>query len=300
MVPIVKKTFGILIIILLTSWIYFTIHSTRSENDTVVLLPKHSIQPEFERHTVKDEGGLCKGDTNQVESTITPLSHDNHKWRLIWSDEFNQDCLDKSKWNIEEWPAEKNKELQYYSPQNVSVKADMLVLMSKNEPYKGRNYTSGAVHTQGKFDFLYGKAEIRAKLPAGQGVFPAFWMMADNQDTWLPEIDILEMLGHKPNEIWMVTHWLDTNNTLKSTSSTFVGPNFSEDFHLFSVEWTPNSITWFIDDVERFTTREFVPDEHMYLYINTAIGGNWPGSPDHTSEFPVKYEIDYVRVYQHE
>ena len=92
----------------------------------------------------------------------------------------------------------------------------LLKLISKNEKFKGRDYTSGAVHTKGKFDFLYGKAEMRAKLPAGQGIFPAFWMMTDKDDTWLPEIDIMEMLGHQPDKVWMVSHWLGNDGTLKS------------------------------------------------------------------------------------
>ena len=139
---------------------------------------------------------------------------------------------------------------------------------------------------------------MRAKLPAGQGVFPAFWMMTDKENTWLPEIDIMEMLGHQPDQVWMVSHWLGKDGKLKSVSDSFQGPDFSNDFHTFSIEWTPHSITWLVDDIERFSISKNIPSEKMYLYLNTAVGGNWPGSPDHTTVFPVTYEIDYVRVFK--
>lgn len=219
----------------------------------------------------------------------------NNTWKLIWHDEFN--CLDRNKWNIEDWAAEKNNELQYYSPTNVTIKNGLLQITSKKEQFKGKEYTSGALNTKGKFQLLYGKVEMRAKLPAGQGIFPAFWMMTDS-DNSLPEIDIMEMLGQKPTEIWMVTHWY--TNRLRSDSTSFIGPDFSQDFHTFGIEWTPEAITWFIDGIERFRTNKSIPSEPMYLYINTAIGGNWPKSPDTTTTFPVHYTVDYVRVYTQE
>jgi len=227
---------------------------------------------------------------------VSIFNHDG--WELVWHDEFEDSYLDLTKWNIEDWAAQKNNELQYYSPNNVIVKNGFLRLISKAEKYQGKNYTSGAVHTKNKFDFLYGKAEMRAKLPAGQGMFPAFWMMTDKEHTWLPEIDIMEMLGHLPNEVWMVAHWLGEDGALKSESTSFRGPDFSSDFHTFSVEWTPDSLTWFIDGAERFKTNTYIPSEKMYLYLNTAVGGNWPGYPDHTTIFPTIFEIDYVRVFK--
>ncbi len=219
-------------------------------------------------------------------------------WKIVWSDEFSGDCLDPSKWSAEDWPAEKNNELQYYTPSNVEVRDGQLILTSKQESYRGRAYTSGAVHTRGNFSFLYGKAEMRAKLPGGQGIFPAFWMMTDRKDTWLPEIDIMEMLGHQPDEVWMVSHWLDAAGSLSSASHSYRGPDFSKDFHLFSLEWTPDSLIWRIDGEEQFRVTEPIPKEPMYLYLNTAIGGNWPGPPDASTRFPATFEVDYVRVFQ--
>lgn len=279
---------------------------------SVVLLPiflsyffikteEHTLEPfkaQDTQNPIETDDGVCLNDDSAALLSGN-ISNSNQKgWELIWQDEFENHCLDFTIWQTENWAAEKNNELQYYSPDNVKVEKGVLKLLSKKELYKGRMYTSGAVHTKGKFNFLYGKAEMRAKLPAGQGMYPAFWLVTDQKDQWLPEINIMEMLGHEPTEIWMVLHWLGEDGTLKSDSSSFIGPDFSKDFHTYSIEWTPDSITWLIDDIERFKTNINIPKEKMYLYLNTAVGGDWPGSPDHTTVFPVSYEIDYVRVFK--
>ena len=219
-------------------------------------------------------------------------------WKLIWADEFDDIAVTLEKWTIEDLVANQNNELQYYSTNNVKVGTGLLTLIAKEESTHGRNFTSGAVHTKNTFNFLYGKVEMKAKLPSGQGIFPAFWMMTNKENTWLPEIDILEMLGNKPNEIWMVLHGLDENNMKKNVSQSYMGEDYSNTFHTFGLEWTPTQLTWLIDGEIRFETSEYIPHEEMYLYINTAIGGDWPGSPDNTTQFPTLFEIDYVRVYQ--
>lgn len=275
----------------LTNFDYFP---TVKDDKTIKPQNNATTQTVIETNISMDDGGDCEEEAVTFHESDTV----SDQWVLIWQDEFENNCLASNKWNIEDWSSEKNNELQYYSPSNVNVENGVLKLISKNEQYKGKDYTSGAVHTQGKFDFLYGKAEMRAKLPAGQGMFPAFWMMTDKENTWLPEIDIMEMLGHKPNQVWMVSHWLGEDGKLKSVSTSFQGPDFSQDFHTFGIEWTPQSIKWFIDDMERFSISRNIPGESMYLYLNTAVGGNWPGAPDHTTVFPVSFEIDYVRVYK--
>ena len=251
-----------------------------------------SLQQELQKDSL-----FCEEGVNNHDTVYTPESARNG-WSLIWQDEFNGHCLDPHKWNVEDWAAKKNNELQFYTPRNVYLKDGALRLLSQKETYDGRQYTSGAVHTKDKFDMLYGKVEMRAKLPAGQGIFPAFWMMTDKEQTWLPEIDIMEMLGHQPNEVWMVMHTLTDVGELRSQSFSHTGEDFSKDYHTFGIEWTPDSITWLIDHVERFQLTQHVPDEKMYLYLNTAIGGDWPGSPDQTTIFPAYYDIDYVRVFK--
>ncbi len=229
--------------------------------------------------------------------TITTTTSING-WELIWNDEFDQSPLNRNKWTAENWASEKNNELQFYKPDNIAIENGILKIESRKENFNGRLYTSGAMHTKDKFSFLYGKVEMRAKLPAGQGMFPAFWMMPNKDKKWLPEIDIMEMLGHEPDKIWMVLHWLDDNRRLSSLSDSYQGPNYSENFHKFGIEWDPDQIVWLIDDVERFRTETFIPNEEMYLYVNTAIGGDWPGNPDQTTRFPQNFEIDYIRVFQ--
>lgn len=236
---------------------------------------------------------------NKGVITKTAIStNKNKEWELVWEDNFDGLSINQEKWNMEDWAADKNNELQYYSPNNVEIKNGLLQIISREERYGGRNYTSGAIHSKNKFSFLYGKVEMRAKLPSGQGIFPAFWMMTNKDYTWLPEIDILEMLGHKPDEIWMVLHWMGDDRKLKSASSSYKGLDYSKGFHLFGIEWTPEYIAWFIDGEEKFRIDQNVPQEEMFLYLNTAIGGNWPGDPDQTTPFPTLFEVDYVRVYQ--
>jgi beta-glucanase (GH16 family) len=289
----------ILVVLLTTVVLVFFLFSSdyAKEKDEQPMKPlsESNSQGATEIGTTNQDDIDCQDQPLVPEGSSTP-SHDG--WELVWRDEFDNNCLDQRNWNVEDWAAEKNNELQYYYPKNVVVEDGVLKLISKNEKYRGKDYTSGAIHSKGKFDFLYGKAEMRAKLPAGQGIFPAFWMMTDKENTWLPEIDIMEMLGHQPDEVWMVSHWLGTDGNLKSLSNTFKGPDFSKCFHTFSIEWTPNSLTWLIDGVERFKTDRQIPSEKMYLYLNTAVGGNWPGSPDQSTIFPVTYEIDYVRVFR--
>lgn len=288
-----KKFIKITFIITVLSLVLFPIYLNDSSNKT----DNQKLYEEIPKPiptTIQNNEDNCSKDA----PTFYGQDSTEDGWELIWKDKFDNNCLDLSKWNTEDWAAEKNNELQYYSPNNVKVEEGVLKLISKKERYKGREYTSGAVHTKGKFDFLYGKVEMRAKLPAGQGIFPAFWMITDNEDTWLPEIDILEMLGHQPGEIWMVSHWLGEDGKLKSDFSSFKGQDFSKDFHTYSIEWTPDSITWFIDGVERFKSTKYIPSEKMYLYLNTAVGGKWPGPPDETTVFPAIYEIDYVKVFK--
>ncbi|ENH96216.1 glycoside hydrolase family protein [Gracilibacillus halophilus YIM-C55.5] len=235
---------------------------------------------------------------HMIKQRKIQTAYQEEDWSLVWHDEFSQDALNPNHWNTEQWASEKNQELQYYHPKNVAVTDGKLQIISKKENDNGRKYTSGAIHSKDLVHFQYGKVEMRAKLPTGKGVFPAFWMMPNKEDTWLPEIDIVEMLGDEPEKVWMTQHWLDEEETLRSRSDTYVGDNFSKDYHTFGIEWTPHEIKWFIDGEEQFYSHTSVPSESMYLYINTAIGGEWPGRPDATTRFPQTFSVDYVRIYQ--
>jgi beta-glucanase (GH16 family) len=232
---------------------------------------------------------------------VPPAAVDKTKeedgWNLVWNDEFHSETS-LIKWNPQNWPSEKNGEWQYYLPENIDVRDDLLVISSRKEPYKGRSYTSGAVTTENKFEFTYGKIEIRAKLPKGKGIFPAFWLVNSDED-WLPEIDIMENIGQNPKDLYFVVHWKDENGKQRRDYSQLTSEtDFSEGFHVYGLIWEPGKIVWTVDGKPVFKTEKYSPDTPLYLYLNTAVGGNWPGPPDPQGDYPKELLIDYVRVYQ--
>jgi hypothetical protein len=145
----------------------------------------------------------------------------------------------------------------------------------------------------------YGYFEARLKVLAGQGMWPAFWLLGKVSAPGVNEIDIHEILGQTPSTVYMTVHWgADYNSGHKSDGSSWQGPDFSADYHVFGLEWNLDSIIWTIDGVERKRhTGDGVPQVEMYIILNLAIGGTWPGSPDSTTPFPGLYQIDYVRAY---
>ncbi|TYR94314.1 glycoside hydrolase family 16 protein [Rossellomorea vietnamensis] len=221
-------------------------------------------------------------------------------WSLVWSDEFEEPQHLNNLWKLQDWPSFKNNELQYYSPKNVFIQDGMMVLTTKRERFKGKEYTSGAVTTEDIFEFTYGKIEIRAKIPKGKGMFPAFWLVNSHDGSWLPEIDIMENIGQNPNEIFQVVHWMDEEDGQKMDHYQYTSEDteFSAGFHNYGLVWEKDKITWTLDGEKIFETEKFSPDSPLYLYLNTAVGGNWPGDPDPEETFPKEMMIDYVRVYQ--
>lgn len=214
----------------------------------------------------------------------------------MWNDEFDGDALDARKWNVEDAALVKNHEAQYYSPQNVFVQDGFLTLRSERRTMGGRPFTSGHVDTRGKFARVYGRFEVRAKLPKGQGVWPAHWMMPDD-NKWPPEIDIMELLGHDPSRAHFHNHFVHESGGARNKGNSFRGPDFSKDFHVFAVEWEKNEIRWYVDGDLKFRTKEYVPRVPFRIILNTAVGGDWPGYPTKNTPFPVEHIIDYVRVY---
>ena len=240
---------------------------------------------------------ICEAVTDFLETFSYPTENPD-QWTLIWNDEFHdKDSLEN--WDLQDWASFKLNEWQYYTPENVKVNNDILIIESKKERFKGREFTSGAITTENKFEFTYGKIEVKAKLPRGQGVFPAIWLVNSKNDDWLPEIDIMENLGQKPDELWFVVHWKDSNG--KKMRDYFhykeSGSDFSKDFHVYGVIWEEDKISWTVDGAPVFETVQFSPDKPLFLYINTAIGGEWPGNPDPLDEYPKELLIDYVRIY---
>ncbi|MCG2711176.1 MAG: family 16 glycosylhydrolase [Candidatus Omnitrophica bacterium] len=236
--------------------------------------------------------------TNSCFAASPTVPAKQQGWYLTWHDEFEGNRLDESKWRIEDAAFAKNNELQYYTPEDVFIRDGMLVLRSRKNVIGGCEYSSGLVETRGKFAQQYGRVEIRAQLPKGKGVWPAHWMLPASCQ-WPPEIDIMEVLGHQPHVMYMTVHW-GTWQDRKKKGSLFIGPDFSNDFHEFAIEWDNDSITWFVDGTKRLEISEYVPHEPFYIILNTAIGGDWPGKPNRRTLFPQYHNIDYVRVYAKE
>ncbi len=237
-------------------------------------------------------------------------------WDLIFQDEFSGAEVNTDKWNIEDVPSPRNNELQWYKPDDVYIEDGNLVLRSQERDFtytsegqeRTLNYTSGSVTTLGKFHMLYGKAEVRAKLPTGRGIWPAIWLNSAN--SWPPEFDILEVLGHEPNVLHTNNHWgLWPDNGQAGADYTGL-IDYSEDYHVYGFEWDPGAIRWYLDGemIRTYTNDgklykngkafDAIGNTQMYLYLNTAVGGDWPGDPDETTVFPQYYLIDYVRVYE--
>ena len=246
-------------------------------------------------------------------------------WSLVWYDEFNGTSLNTSDWNYDigtgcpslcGWG---NNELQYYRSENVSVSDGNLIITAKAEAFGGRSFTSGKIHTRNKQSFLYGRMEMRAKIPTGGGMWPAFWMMPqdDVYGGWAAsgEIDIMEA-ANETTSISGTIHYGGAypSNTYSGNSYSAGGTNFADDFHTYAIEWEPDEIRWYVDGIlystktsaEWFTnTAPGNPqapfDQAFYLILNAAVGGNYTGCTSSgciTAVLPQEYLVDYVRVYQ--
>ena len=232
----------------------------------------------------------------------SPRSSLPREWQLTFTEEFSNPVLDPTKWNRKDpWGMVRNQELQAYVPDAFEIADGVLKIRGDRRVafYDGaeREFTSGMLTTYQKFSQRFGRFEIRCKVPAGRGLWPAFWLLPEPLG-WPPEIDVLEVLGHEPDEVHMTHHWLKSAEETDSHGKEWSGPDFSEDFHIFAVEWSPESISWEIDGVERFRSKKHIPDAPMYLLINLAIGGTWPGAPDAATPFPCYFEVDFVRAYR--
>ena len=242
---------------------------------------------------------------------------------LVWEDNFDGTAVDPLKWEFENgngcqygqnlcgWG---NNELQYYRAGNTVVANGELTITAKQENYGGANYTSSKLRTKGLAEWTYGRFEMRAKLPTGQGIWPAFWMLPTNSPygSWARsgEIDIMEITGDQPDKIVGTIHYHDNwpDNWSNGHNRTLTPPGTAHnDFHVYAVEWEADEIRWYVDGNLYHTVTWWdsvgnpfpAPfDVDFHLILNLAVGGNWPGDPDGSTVFPQEYVIDYVRVYQ--
>jgi len=227
-----------------------------------------------------------------LEPSCSNNTESSREWQLVWEDHFNGTSLEQKTWNVISAKPFANNELQTYREENVSI-ADGFMQIQSN--YADKTYFSGAVTTDNKKLLQYGKLEIRAKLPYGKGIFPAIWLKPSSGDV-LPEIDIVEFLGHEPDSLWHVFHY-EKDGQKEAYPYNYKATSFIDDFHVFSIEWSRQHIRWFVDGIETFAVDSHIPACKMYLYINTAVGGDWPGDPDRQTIFPQTFLIDYVKYF---
>ena len=234
--------------------------------------------------------------------------------KLVWQDEFDGEVIDREKWGYEIGYI-RNNELQGYTDrlENARLENSMLVIEGRKEMFENFDYTSASVNTKGHFGFKYGKLEMRAKLPKGQGIWPAFWTLGINIDDigWprCGEIDVMEMVGGTAGGehiSYATVHYPDEDGNHKSQGGgkyELEKGLLSDDFHIYSVDWNEKTISWEVDGNLFFTANiEEIACFHKehYILLNLAIGGGWPGSPNEETAFPQKYLIDWVRVYKAE
>lgn len=233
---------------------------------------------------------------------------------MIWSDEFAGEELNEDYWTFETGNGQNgwgNNELQYYRQDNTLLREGYLVIEAREENFAGFNYTSSRLITLNKFDFQYGRIDIRAVLPEGQGLWPALWMLGTSiQQVGWPacgEIDIMEMIGGGPGRddtVHGTLHWSQNGeHVFTGDGITITGDNFQDAFHVFSIRWDAQQVRWYIDDQLFHSIDITDPEmsefhEPFFFIFNVAVGGNWPGSPDGSTVFPQRMIVDYVRVFQ--
>ncbi len=245
----------------------------------------------------------------------SPLEYEGYN--LVWQDEFEGSAINPDNWvfetgngcpNLCGWG---NNEWQYYRQENAWIDQDenVLTIEARRENVGDSQYTSTRMKTQGKKSFKYGRIDIRALLPKGQGIWPALWMLGDDITSvgWpkCGEIDIMEMIGgsDRENTTHGTLHWDNNGHNYTGGSYTLSSGTFGSEYHVFTILWDENSIQWLVNDVP-FHEIDITPShmtefhQEFFLLFNVAVGGNWPGYPDQTTVFPQQMKVDYVRVFQ--
>jgi beta-glucanase (GH16 family) len=228
-----------------------------------------------------------------------PLEYLECQWNSIFlEDNFSEDLLDLGKWQpYPHWGRvdPKGEEEQFYHDDAFEFKDGILRIRADKQNLGGKNYTSGLIQALPSYAFTHGCLEVRLRVPKGKGFWTSVWLYPLSNE-WPPEIDIIESLGHESEIAYLSHHWKSPTGEHETYTESFIGQDFSDDFHTFTVNWSSKRIIWFIDEIERHRTETGVPQEPMFLIINLAVGGDWPGSPDETTSFPSYMEIDYVRI----
>lgn len=273
-------------------------------------------------------GGSSQSNVNIDDPTLVIADNDavspGDTLTLVWQDEFDAASLDPETWFFETGdgteygiPGWGNNELQYYLPDNARLEGGMLKIEAREESVATFDYTSARINTRDRFAFRYGRIEARMRLPGGQGLWPAFWLLPQDSPygTWAAsgEIDIMEAVnlgGSGGNDVHGTIHYGGEWPANQSSSMAYLVPaNAQEEFHTYAIEWDSGEIRWYVDDVmyamrnSWSSTGGAFPapfDQPFYILFNVAVGGNWPGPPNAGTAFPVTMEVDWVRVYSGE
>ncbi|MFZ6745159.1 glycoside hydrolase family 16 protein [Undibacterium sp. JH2W] len=252
----------------------------------------------------------CGGSNSMVQTQVTPSLQQG--WELVWADEFAADKLDTQSWQIETggqgWG---NHELENYTArkENLRLENGMLVIEARKEKYGDNDYTSARIKTAGLREFTYGRFEARIKIPAGQGIWPAFWLLGtDISAVGWPErgeIDIMENIGKEAATTYGTLHGPGYYGaTGFGGSKKLAQGKLADDFHIYAVEWDAAQIRWYLDgNLYHQASPASIPgkwvfDHEFFIILNLAIGGDWPGAPDASTSFPQQMLVDYVRVYK--
>ena len=240
-------------------------------------------------------------------------------WRKVFGDEFDRSSLDRGRWTTCYWWDDDgctnsgNNERQWYRRGNVSVDDGVLRLTARRQAVRGSDgriypFTSGMVTTgrstdrlskPPRFGFRYGRVETRMRLPEGQGLWPAMWMLPVSHRSD-PEIDVVEVLGHTPRLVRSHFHFTDEDGRERNPGNGLRLPDTTATWHRYTLDWTPEQLVWYVDGRRTWTFKreQYVPDKRMYLIFNLAVGGDWPGPPTAATSFPAAMVVDYVRVWK--
>lgn len=279
--------------------------------ESCALMLEYEGRQFFFQLDIKDEDPLPPILTD-ANGYFTPDAYPS--MQLAWSDEFNESSLNAKDWSYElgngcnvslcGWG---NNELEVYTDkaENLSLENGKLVITALK--VAGGGYTSARIKTENKQEPKYGRIDVRAKLPKGQGIWPAIWMLGENIDvvSWptCGEIDIMELVGHQPATVHGTAHYQNDGYRNSSSSKSLASGDFSDQYHVFTLVWDANSITWYVDNIQfkQFLNTGIAGwpfNKPFYFVLNVAVGGNWPGPPDETTVFPQQMMVDYIRVFQ--
>jgi beta-glucanase (GH16 family) len=229
----------------------------------------------------------------------TPPTAIGSGFKLVFAEEFDGDRLDSARWaSGMPWGDVTTGNAEGYRESALALGSGILSMVATKRQAGDKSYTSGAINSSGRYEFTYGYAEARVRIPRGRGLWPAFWLLSTGSGP-TGEIDVLEVLGQDPGRNHMTLH-LESGPSKSETGESWAGPDLSAAYHTYGVDWEPGYTVWYVDGIERFRSKSNVPARPMCLIANLAVGGptSWPGPPDVQTAFPATMQVDYIRVYQ--